>query len=87
MKPGFVNTIRNLNRSSCNGKRRKAAEEIQGSKVGIKAYGDNFWDSEGTVVQKRRWELSRGVLFYRQCICPHGAGFEAGPEGHGLLGN
>ncbi|GBP31730.1 hypothetical protein EVAR_4966_1 [Eumeta japonica] len=26
----------------------KAAEEIQGSKVGIEAYGDNFWDSEGT---------------------------------------
>ncbi|GBP67327.1 hypothetical protein EVAR_97946_1 [Eumeta japonica] len=49
MKPGFVNTIRNLNRSPCNGrKRRKAAEEIQGSKVGIEAYGDNFWDSEGT---------------------------------------
>ncbi|GBP83408.1 hypothetical protein EVAR_63073_1 [Eumeta japonica] len=22
--------------------------------------------------------------FTRQCICPHGAGFEAGPEGHGL---
>ncbi|GBP92679.1 Histone-lysine N-methyltransferase SETMAR [Eumeta japonica] len=31
-------------------KRRKAAEEIQGSKVGIEAYGDNFWDSEGVLL-------------------------------------
>ncbi|GBP85635.1 Mariner Mos1 transposase [Eumeta japonica] len=37
--------------SPCNGrKRRKAAEEIQGSKVGIEAYGDNFWDSEGVLL-------------------------------------
>ncbi|GBP93154.1 Protein phosphatase 1 regulatory subunit 12A [Eumeta japonica] len=31
-------------------KKRKAAEEIQGSKVGIEAYGDNFWDSEGVLL-------------------------------------
>ncbi|GBP39474.1 hypothetical protein EVAR_23825_1 [Eumeta japonica] len=28
---------------------KKAAEEIQGSKV-IEAYGDNFWDSEGVLL-------------------------------------
>ncbi|GBP34508.1 Histone-lysine N-methyltransferase SETMAR [Eumeta japonica] len=34
------------------------------------------------------WEvIARSAVFTRQCICPHGAGFEAGPEGHGLLGN
>ncbi|GBP02484.1 hypothetical protein EVAR_100984_1 [Eumeta japonica] len=49
MKPGFVNTIRNLNRSPCNG-RKKEKDRRRNSrfKVGIKAYGDNFWDSEGT---------------------------------------
>ncbi|GBP61806.1 Histone-lysine N-methyltransferase SETMAR [Eumeta japonica] len=51
MKPGFVNTIRNLNRSPCNGRKRRKAAEIQGSKVGIEGYGDNFWDSEGAVLQ------------------------------------
>ncbi|GBP80767.1 Molybdenum cofactor biosynthesis protein 1 [Eumeta japonica] len=68
-------------------KRRKAAEEIQDSKVGIEAYGDNFWDSEGTRGSRTEatWEvIARSPCFTRQCICPHGAGFEAGPEGHGL---
>ncbi|GBP32534.1 hypothetical protein EVAR_23945_1 [Eumeta japonica] len=48
-----------------------------------------FWDSEGTRGSRTEatWKLSRECCFTRQCICPHGAGFEAGPEGHGLLGN
>ncbi|GBP39290.1 Histone-lysine N-methyltransferase SETMAR [Eumeta japonica] len=49
MKPGFVNTIRNLNRSPCNGrKKEKGRRRNSRFKVGIEAYGDNFWDSEGT---------------------------------------
>ncbi|GBP04078.1 hypothetical protein EVAR_74821_1 [Eumeta japonica] len=49
-------------------KRRKAAEEIQGTR------GSR---TEAT------WEvIARSAVFTRQCICPHGAGFEAGPEGH-----
>ncbi|GBP12917.1 hypothetical protein EVAR_79264_1 [Eumeta japonica] len=36
-------------------------------------------DKHEAVVQKRRGKLSRGCCFTRQCICPHGAGFEAGP--------
>ncbi|GBP29643.1 Histone-lysine N-methyltransferase SETMAR [Eumeta japonica] len=36
----------------------KAAEEIQGSKVGIEAYGDNFWDSEGVLLI----DYQRGLL-------------------------
>ncbi|GBP92106.1 hypothetical protein EVAR_63453_1 [Eumeta japonica] len=39
------------------------------------------------VVQKRRGKLSRRCCFTRQCICPHGAGCEADPKGHELLGN
>ncbi|GBP28200.1 hypothetical protein EVAR_76295_1 [Eumeta japonica] len=32
-----------------------------------------------------KWEvIARSAVFTRQCICPHGAGFEAGPEGHRL---
>ncbi|GBP48472.1 hypothetical protein EVAR_16141_1 [Eumeta japonica] len=41
---------RRLDKSPCNGRKGKAAEEIQGSKVGIEAYGDNFWDSEGVLL-------------------------------------
>ncbi|GBP58219.1 hypothetical protein EVAR_87797_1 [Eumeta japonica] len=34
------------------------------------------------------WEvIARSAVFTRQCICPQGAGFEAGPEGYGILGN
>ncbi|GBP38214.1 hypothetical protein EVAR_18093_1 [Eumeta japonica] len=51
MKPGFVNTIRNLNRSPCNGrKRRKAAEEIQRFKSRHRSLWRQFWDSEGVLL-------------------------------------
>ncbi|GBP67680.1 hypothetical protein EVAR_90530_1 [Eumeta japonica] len=49
-----------------------------------------FWDSEGTRGSRTEatWEvIARSAVFTRQCLCPHGAGFEAGPKGHGLLGN
>ncbi|GBP76351.1 hypothetical protein EVAR_52993_1 [Eumeta japonica] len=72
MKPGFVNTNRNLNRSPCNGrKKRKAAEEIQRFKVGIEAYGDNFWDSEGVLLidylqrDYYEWPILRGIYWLR----------------------
>ncbi|GBP20965.1 Mariner Mos1 transposase [Eumeta japonica] len=42
MKPGFVNTIRNLQESMQWTKKEKGRRKIQGSKVGIEAYGDNF---------------------------------------------
>ncbi|GBP67992.1 hypothetical protein EVAR_57966_1 [Eumeta japonica] len=78
--------IRNLNRSPCNGrKRRKAAEEIQGSKVGIEAYGDNFG-----IVKAREQSYRSDVeviarsAFYKTMHLSTRAGFEAGPEGHGL---
>ncbi|GBP76220.1 Mariner Mos1 transposase [Eumeta japonica] len=55
-------------------KKEKAAEEIQGSKVGIEAYGDNFWDRRHeAVVQKRRGKLSRGVLFLQDNASVHTA--------------
>ncbi|GBP13825.1 Mariner Mos1 transposase [Eumeta japonica] len=66
VKPGFVNTIRNLNRSPCNG-RKGAAEEIQGSKSASKLMATIFGivKAREAVVQKRRGKLSRGVLFLR----------------------
>ncbi|GBP06279.1 hypothetical protein EVAR_3612_1 [Eumeta japonica] len=94
-------------------KRRKAAEEIQGSKVGIEAYGDNFWDSEGVLLidylprDYYEWPILREFIgsgtrqsyrsdvgsyraeccFYKTMHLSTRRGFEAGPEGHGLLGN
>ncbi|GBP08968.1 Mariner Mos1 transposase [Eumeta japonica] len=62
--------------SPCDGrKRRNAAEEIQGSKVGIEAYGDNFGivKARESVVQKRRGNLSRGVLFLQDNASVHTA--------------
>ncbi|GBP29744.1 Mariner Mos1 transposase [Eumeta japonica] len=41
MKPGFVNTIRNLNRSSCNEKKEKPPK-IQGSKSALKLMATIF---------------------------------------------
>ncbi|GBP37708.1 Putative uncharacterized protein FLJ37770 [Eumeta japonica] len=100
---------------SCNGrKRRKAAEEIQGSKSASKLMATIFgivkvfyllitcqrdyyeWPilrefiGSGTRGSRTEatWEvIARSAVFTRQCICSHGAGFEAGPEGHGHLGN
>ncbi|GBP07956.1 Putative uncharacterized protein FLJ37770 [Eumeta japonica] len=62
-------------------------KKFKGSKSASEAYGDNFWDSEGTkaVVQKRRGKLSRGVLFYKTMHLSTRRGFREDPEGHGLL--
>ncbi|GBP44732.1 Histone-lysine N-methyltransferase SETMAR [Eumeta japonica] len=69
-----VNTIRNLNRvHAMDEKRRKAAEEIQGSKVGIEAMATIFGivKAREAVVQKRRGKLSRGVLFLQDNASVH----------------
>ncbi|GBP56932.1 hypothetical protein EVAR_33989_1 [Eumeta japonica] len=63
---------------------KKTAEEIQDSKVGIEAYGDNFWDSEEQSY-RTTWEVNARSAVLQDNASVHGAGFEAGPEGHGLL--
>ncbi|GBP34606.1 Histone-lysine N-methyltransferase SETMAR [Eumeta japonica] len=70
----FVNTIRNLNRSPCNGRKRKA-EEIQGSKSASKLMATIFGivKAREAVVQKRRGKLSRGVLFLQDNASDHTA--------------
>ncbi|GBP16702.1 Histone-lysine N-methyltransferase SETMAR [Eumeta japonica] len=52
-------------------KKEKGRRRNSRFKVGIEAYGDNFWDSE--VVQKRRGKLSRGVLFLQDNASVHTA--------------
>ncbi|GBP22508.1 hypothetical protein EVAR_78686_1 [Eumeta japonica] len=42
-----------------------------------------FWSTRGSRTEAT-WEvIARSAVFTKQCNCPHGAGFEAGPEGHG----
>ncbi|GBP38515.1 Putative uncharacterized protein FLJ37770 [Eumeta japonica] len=54
----------------------------KGTTMNGQYYANLLAQAREAVVQKRQ-----SAVFTRQCICPHGAGFEAGPEGHGLLGN
>ncbi|GBP11847.1 hypothetical protein EVAR_74491_1 [Eumeta japonica] len=66
-------------------KRRKAAEEIQGSKVGIEACGIfGIVKARDAVVQKRRGSY-RGVLFLQDNASVRTARVSRHPEGHGLL--
>ncbi|GBP68697.1 hypothetical protein EVAR_42490_1 [Eumeta japonica] len=55
MKPGFVNTIRNLNRSPCNGRKRKNAKKFKVQKSASKLMATIFGIVKArAVVQKRR---------------------------------
>ncbi|GBP30144.1 hypothetical protein EVAR_94989_1 [Eumeta japonica] len=47
-------------------------------------YANLLAQAREAVVQRDVESYRAECCFTRQCICPHGAGFEAGPEGHGL---
>ncbi|GBP85345.1 hypothetical protein EVAR_78828_1 [Eumeta japonica] len=60
MKPGFVNTIRNLNRSPCNGrKKEKGRRRNSRFKSRHRSLWRQFWDSEGTRGSRTQatWEV------------------------------
>ncbi|GBP00562.1 hypothetical protein EVAR_70712_1 [Eumeta japonica] len=48
MKPGFVNTIRNLNRVHAMDEKGETAEKFKVQKLASKLMATIFWDSEGT---------------------------------------
>ncbi|GBP33533.1 Mariner Mos1 transposase [Eumeta japonica] len=77
VKPGFVNTIRNLNRSPCNG-RKKGKGRRRNSRY--KSRHRSLWrqffgivKAREAVVQKRRGKLLRGVLFLQDNASVHTA--------------
>ncbi|GBP61905.1 Mariner Mos1 transposase [Eumeta japonica] len=49
MKPGFVNTIRNLNRSPCNGRKGKPPKKFK-VQSRHRSLWRQFWDSEGVLL-------------------------------------
>ncbi|GBP41706.1 Mariner Mos1 transposase [Eumeta japonica] len=56
-------------------KKEKGRRRNSRFKVGIEAYGDNFWDSEGTRGSRTEatWKLSRAVLFLQDNASVHTA--------------
>ncbi|GBP88690.1 Neurofibromin [Eumeta japonica] len=75
VKPEFDNTIRNLNRSPCNGRKK---EKGRRRNSGFKSRHRSLWrqffgivKTREAVVQKRRGKLSRGVLFLQDNASVH----------------
>ncbi|GBP73517.1 hypothetical protein EVAR_89177_1 [Eumeta japonica] len=87
MKPGLVNDPESKQESMQWTKKEKGRRRNSRFKVGIEAYGDNFWDSEGTRGSRTEatWEVIARSAVLQDNASVHTARVSRQAQGHGLL--